>query len=300
MIGDNPLKPQVSVIIASYNSRETIEACLASLRDQETDIRFEVIVVDSSTDNTGGVVRENFPKVILYSFGERKFAGDARNFGISKSKGYIIAFIDADCIVDKDWVNQIIEAHKSPYLVIGGVIDNLSSDSLTGWAYYFCEFNLWLPHMETREISEIAGCCLSMKREAFEKYGPFIEGTYCSDTAFHWKLQKDGHKVLSVPSVRVYHSVTHGFFSFLQHIVEHRVFFARVSVSEQDMALMKRILLAFLSPLMPFILFVVVFGRVFRSRAYLDKFFFAAPAVFLGLTARSYGEFIGYMKKAQP
>jgi hypothetical protein len=51
---------------------------------------------------------------------------------------------------------------------------------------------------------------------------------------------------------------------------------------------------------MPFVLFAVIFGRVFRSGVYLDKYFFAAPAVFLGLAARSYGETIGYLMDVQP
>ncbi len=40
----------LSVVIASYNSKKTIEDCLNSLKNQNTTQPFEVIVIDSSTD----------------------------------------------------------------------------------------------------------------------------------------------------------------------------------------------------------------------------------------------------------
>ncbi len=79
------MTPQLSIIIASYNAEKTIESCLESLENQATDKDFEVIVVDSSPDGTAKLIEEKFPDVNLYRFSERKFPGDARNFGISIS-----------------------------------------------------------------------------------------------------------------------------------------------------------------------------------------------------------------------
>jgi len=56
-------KPQLSVIIPSFNSRRTIEACLELLKNQATDKTFEIIVVDSSTDAHIEMVVERFPRV---------------------------------------------------------------------------------------------------------------------------------------------------------------------------------------------------------------------------------------------
>src|SRR3990172_89116 len=127
-------KPMLSVVIASYNSAETIVGCLASLENQSTDKDFEIIVVDSSTDGSAKLVEEKFPGVKLYRFSTRKFCGDARNFGISIAEGEIVAFIDADCIADEDWVNEILKAHKALYPAIGGSIANGNPESYVGWA----------------------------------------------------------------------------------------------------------------------------------------------------------------------
>ena len=54
-----------SVIVLSYNSQKTIRTSLESLAAQQTSVRFEVIVVDSSTDATPTIVRQEYPWVRL-------------------------------------------------------------------------------------------------------------------------------------------------------------------------------------------------------------------------------------------
>jgi glycosyltransferase involved in cell wall biosynthesis len=50
-----------SVIIPSYNSEKTIDACLASVTGQRTALPYEVIVVDSSDDNTKNIINNCYP-----------------------------------------------------------------------------------------------------------------------------------------------------------------------------------------------------------------------------------------------
>jgi glycosyltransferase involved in cell wall biosynthesis len=76
---------------------------------------FEVIVVDSSNDSVVHTMKERFPWVRVYGFPQRKYCGDARNFGISVAKGEIIAFLDADCWADPGWVKEILKAHDQDF-----------------------------------------------------------------------------------------------------------------------------------------------------------------------------------------
>jgi len=48
MLVDKSGRPVASVVVPSYNSCSTITACLNALVAQETDLPFEVIVVESS------------------------------------------------------------------------------------------------------------------------------------------------------------------------------------------------------------------------------------------------------------
>ena len=117
--------PRVSVIVACFNAIDTIERCLSALASQDTDEPFEVVVIDSSRDGTADLIRQRFPNVSLHTFADRKFPGEARNLGVARSEGEILAFTDADCVPDRSWVRVIVESHRRPDPVIGGTIDNL-------------------------------------------------------------------------------------------------------------------------------------------------------------------------------
>ena len=289
--------PILSVVIASYESENTIIGCLSSLKNQSFNKNIEIIVVDSSTDNTPKIITEIFPDVIMYSFPERKFPGDARNFGVSMARGEIIAFIDTDCVADKDWVEEILKAHQSPHPAIGGIIANGNPECYIGWASYFCEFSQWIHQSSRGYMVEIPTCCLSIKRWLFDKYGPFLEGTYCEDTAFHWKLGNAGYNPLFVPSIKVAHINVHHLGKLMKKEFIHGRFFAKVRTSERRLSLLQRIIFITVSPLLPLLLFFRIVMRVFKSRVYLSQFIVSSPIVFTGLLFWSCGELFGYLAK---
>lgn len=288
-------KPQLSVVIASYNSAGTIMGCLASLENQRTDREFEIIVVDSSVDGTAKLVEEKFPWVRLYRFSKRKFCGDARNFGISVAQGGIVAFIDADCIADENWANEILKAHKSFYPAIGGAIANGNPDSYIGWASYFCEFSQWMPNNHDKWLKDVAGANMSYKKEIFEKYGDFIEGTYCSDTNFHWRLWENGHPLRFVSSIQIYHCNIDDFKRFIRHEYEHGRAFAEVRIKSRSFSRLRRSVYFLLFPLIAIKLFLKTGIINVKNRIYLSHFLKVLPLFALGLIAWSLGEGAGYL-----
>ncbi len=292
-----PGKPELSVLIASYNARRTIATCLDSLRAQKTTRDFETILVDSSTDGTADLVRQQYPEVQLISSPSRLFAGDARNLGLKAAGAEIIAFLDADCFVESDWVDAVLTAQEGGHLLVSGTIENGTRDRAVAWAYYFCEFSHWLPRRGSRQISEAAGCCLSFKRRAYEAYGPFLGGTYSSDTAFHWRARKEGHKVHQDPSIRVFHQALYSVRDYLRHVSLHRWCYARVRVKERRLGLAGRLGHALLAPLLPLLLLPAIGSRVAASRCFRREFLGCLPLLFAGLCARAWGEFLGFAAK---
>lgn len=286
-------QPELSVVIVAYNERYAIGRCLASLEGQQTDRPFEVILIDSSSDGTDAIARRS-PFVRVQHFSQRQYPGEARNTGLALARGNIIAFLDADCAVEKDWIEAVARAHQSPHLAVGSAIVNGNPESLVAWAYYFCEFNLWLPQRGPREMAEMACCGLSIKRRAFDQYGPFIEDTYCSDSAFLWRMGRDGHRVLVLPTIRVAHTTRHTLGGFLRHIMDHRRGFASVVVRENGFPAWKRFAAALAVVVLPLLLIPLIACRVARSEHRLWPFLIASPIVLLGLIARSWGEFLGF------
>ncbi|HTR34718.1 MAG TPA: glycosyltransferase [Bryobacteraceae bacterium] len=287
--------PSLSVVIASYCSRRTIQACLRSLENQ-TRPPSEIILVDSGSDGTAELVVGEFPHVRLFSFSERKYPGDARNIALQHATGDVIAFLDADCVADPNWAEEILLAHQNTDALIGGAVDNANPESLVGWAAYFCEFSQWMPGTKPRYMIEVPTNCLSIKRWAFEKYGPFLEGTYCSDSAFNWRAGADGQRPWFQPAIRVLHHNLANLGRFLAKQVMHGRAFATVRIQEQNLAPRRTAILWLGSPLLPLLLFSRLFVRVLKNRAYVSRFIQVSPIVSLGLTAWSWGECQGYRK----
>lgn len=102
---------KVSLIIPAYNAGGYIERALASVENQ-TQKPDEVIVIDDgSTDDTAARVIEFSAKSTLnitFEKQENKGPGAARNLGIKKSVGDIIAFLDADDIVYPEFLKQVV------------------------------------------------------------------------------------------------------------------------------------------------------------------------------------------------
>jgi glycosyltransferase involved in cell wall biosynthesis len=286
---------KLSVIIASYNSRQTIARCLQSLVSQRRDGEVEVIVVDSSQDGTAEIVAQQFPEVRLYTFAERKFPGDARNIGLSHAAGDILAFTDADCVVDENWVREILKAHQSPVPIIGGVIDNGNPESYVGWSHYFSNFSLWMPGTPAGPMVEIPTVCLSMKRWAFDRCGPFLERTYSSDTVFHWRAAKGELKPRLVPSIRVSHTNITSWRGVLKRNLIRGRYFAAVRMREHHFSTLRRAVFVVGAPWLPFLLFYRTARRVLKSGVYVNQFVLSSPLILLGLAAWSLGEFWGYL-----
>jgi len=95
---------------------------LQSLRDQVVaGVTFEVIVVDDgSTDDTAGFLEKLARSWQLLLWIRQDNAGPtvARNVGVTRARGRILAFTDSDCRPREDWVSRMVEAwDRNPDLV---------------------------------------------------------------------------------------------------------------------------------------------------------------------------------------
>ena len=105
-----------------YNGALTIEECIKSLLNLEyPEDKYEIIIVDNnSTDTTVEIVKK-YPVKLLHEGKQSSYP--ARNLGIKNAKGEIVAFTDADCIVDKMWLEQLVENFKDETTAgVGGEI----------------------------------------------------------------------------------------------------------------------------------------------------------------------------------
>lgn len=113
---------KVSVIIPVYNTEEFLPICLNSILEQ-TYSNLEVIVVnDASTDSSQGVIETYTKKdarIVNFQFDEHKGAGAARNYGIEKSSGEFIYFLDSDDYIPEKTL-ELLMNYTDKYEVVRG------------------------------------------------------------------------------------------------------------------------------------------------------------------------------------
>lgn len=211
--------PEVSVIIPSYNARRTIEPCLRALRAQEFEGSYEVLLADSSDDGTAELVARDFPEVRLLRFDKRTLPGLARNEGIRQSKGALLAFTDADCVVPSDWLRRMAEGHAAAHCsAFGGSVTNALPRNPVAWGGLLVEFNEFLPSSPARTTELLPTCNVCYRREVFERNGLFPEDLWPSeDHIFSWRLAEAGERLWFDPSLVVRHLFRPSFGAFVRH-----------------------------------------------------------------------------------
>ena len=121
-------EPEVSVVIPTYNRSALLRSTVDSVLNQDTQTTFEVILIDNnSSDDTKDVVAsliETYPGKVRYVVERKQGNAHARNRGIEEARGAIVAFVDDDVTVDKNWLTSlktILDA-RSDLSFVGGKV----------------------------------------------------------------------------------------------------------------------------------------------------------------------------------
>jgi glycosyltransferase involved in cell wall biosynthesis len=189
-----------SFIVPAHNEEDVIGKCLDSILKQKGN--YEVIVVnDGSTDKTREIVEKyvkKYPKKIkLINFSRGHSAGFARNRGAEKARGEWIIFIDADQILEKNFLKKVEnfleknpEIHGSDYLVYSHKPKTIFQRA---WSAYRATYpSIGLIHI--------------IKTKVFKKLNGFNEKIfYYEDTEFMERFHKAGYKFKGPINAAVYH-----------------------------------------------------------------------------------------------
>ena len=268
-------EPIVSVIVPSYKSERTIRGCLTAMVSQQTSVPYDVIVVDSSSDQTSRIVEREFPSVRLIHLGRRTFAGAARNVGVRATRAQFCLMVDSDCIARPDLIERMIARHREGiYAAVGGSLRNGTPRSLSGWTAYLLEFKEFMPSAPMRLEKTVPTANVMYRREALERYGCFDEEMRESeDVLFNWKMHQGGELILFDPAIEVTHLNRTGW---------KRVLFYQVDLGGSSAEARRRgglegnLLLRY-----PLLITLMPFVRLARAAAWLAKIDKSAFAVFM-------------------
>lgn len=199
---NQPFLPKVSVVVPIYNGEQDLPDLISCLRQQTYPAQqVEYLLVDNgSQDNTASIIQSAEDEaasqgVIIRLITENKIQSSyaARNAGIRASTAEFLAFTDADCRPQPDWLKLLIQPFVNPAVgLVVGEIMSLPGNSLleqhadrqdTLSQKYTLEHS-FCPYGQTAN--------LAIRRQAFKEVGlfrPYL--TTGGDADICWRIQRE-------------------------------------------------------------------------------------------------------------
>jgi N-acetylglucosaminyl-diphospho-decaprenol L-rhamnosyltransferase len=218
--------PDVAVAVVSFQTREHLRACLASLDGSGA----EVWVVDNgSTDGSPEMVREEFPAVRLLEPGENLGYGAAVNLVARQTSTAWIAASNADVVVEPGALDALVRAGErdpgagavAPRLVLPDGSTEHGAHPFPGvrfaaafalgltrpFAERLCLIGAWDPE-RARRVPWAIGAFLLVRRSAWDAAGGFDERQwlFAEDLDLGWRLRRAGWATRYEPSAVVRHA----------------------------------------------------------------------------------------------
>jgi len=206
MIGNgNIQRPGFSIIIRTKNEEQFIDKTLSAIFQQDIDLHFEVIVIDSgSTDRTLDIVRRHAVRIHEIEAGDFSY-GRALNLGASLAEGQYIVNLSAHCIpTDSRWIATLLSNLRTDPGIAATYGRQIPIIGLNP----FEERSLiavFTPNSEGRIYSPFSNANCAIRKTVWKKY-PFDEkASFAEDFIWSQVLPRE-HEIRYVPEAQVYHS----------------------------------------------------------------------------------------------
>ena len=224
---------RLSVVVLSWNTREILRACLASLeRDAPCEPR-EIIVVDNgSRDGSSGMVAREFPEVRLIANPENRLYAEGNNQGARAATGRYLCLLNSDTEVRPgalDRLTGFLESHPeygavAPKLVNpdGTVqracrrfpslleplvestsLGNLPPGSWLSWWWGMGDFD----HQHSRDVLQPPGACLVSRTAEYQELGGLDPSLslFFNDVDLCLQLWRKGRRIRYLAEAEVMH-----------------------------------------------------------------------------------------------
>jgi GT2 family glycosyltransferase len=225
----------ISVVIVSFNAREHLRRCLASLFEYQKG-EFEVIVVDNASgDESAGMVAEAFPSASLVRNTENTGFSRGANAGTKQATGDVIAYLNPDCTLDCDAFSEPaaylrqhpdigalglkildpsgelqLSTRRFPGLSVAlfnrySILTRLLPNNPFSRRYLMSDWR----HDDTADVDWVSGACFMTTRAALDRVGLLDEGYFWGfeDVDFCQRVHRAGLRVVYYPATAVTHEI---------------------------------------------------------------------------------------------
>ena len=218
----------LSIVIVSWNTREILKQCLASIFRHPPAGTFEVWVVDNaSTDGSVPMVKANFPAVRLIENRENIGFAPANNRAIRAGDGEYVLLLNPDTEVFAgtfDALLNFLRAHPDTGAVGPKTLNPDGSLQTSSYPFPTLSRELWrLLHLDKiapygsyrmtewaarpREVDALLGACMLFPRRVLDEVGLFDESyfMYTEEIDLCYRVRQSGRKLFWVPEASIVH-----------------------------------------------------------------------------------------------
>jgi len=198
--------PRVTVVVPARNAEKTISECLVSLvnLDYPKD-RLEILVVDNGSVDRTREIASRFPLTVLVE-DRVQSSYAARNTGLARATGEIVAFTDADCVATQAWLKELVRGCEDP--AVGCVAGEILPYAIETFVDEYLDsigFMSQRQLLDYRPLPRAMTANLAFRREVFDRIGLFDAGAISGGdsemairmaTRTEWKISYRGDAVV--------------------------------------------------------------------------------------------------------
>jgi len=230
------MKPDLSIIIVSYNTRQITLSCIESIVANTQEVDYEIIVVDNgSTDGSREALKKLTKEnsaITLVDEDKNLGFGKGNNLGASKAKGEYLLFLNSDTILINNALKEaldFVKTKKDLGVYSCGLLNRDSTVQPSG-GYFPSLLNLYAwqlfiddlpiigklipsfhPHLGTmdkdREVEWVTGAFMIFSKKVFDKSGGFDEKIfmYTEEMEIIYRVSRLGYKTYFRSSPTIIH-----------------------------------------------------------------------------------------------
>ena len=219
--------PLVSIVIPNKDEKDTLKACLESIKEKTTYPSYEIVIVEnnSQTSEIFEYYKEINGKdgIRVVTWKEPFNYSKINNFGFQYAKGdYVICLNNDITVITPSWIEEMLGYCQRPGTGIVGVRLYFPDDTIQHAGIIVgmggCAGSLFVGMNRKRtgymhkaalvqDLSAVTAACMMVKREAFEAAGGFEESLAVAfnDVDFCLKVRRAGYLVVYNPYAELYH-----------------------------------------------------------------------------------------------
>lgn len=205
-----------SIIVLTKNGEQYLREVLSAVFDQDIAGRFEVLVIDSGSDDATLSIVRSFPKAVLHQIRPEEFGhGATRNLGARLARGEFLVFIPQDATpCGSKWLASLLTPFCDASIagVYGRQVPRAAASSMEAFMLQrVYPDNMGIKHLSYGESPSFARCFFSTVSGAIRasvwRQFPFREDIIMSeDQAWSRDVMTAGHGIAYAPMSRVWHS----------------------------------------------------------------------------------------------